>query len=95
MSDPPSDPWFLYILRCADGSLYTGITRDLDRRCRQHNDGTASRYTRGRRPAELVYREVHPGRSPALKREAAIKALTRRQKEALILLWQPGKSGER
>ena len=45
---PASETWFVYLLRCADGSLYTGTTKDVDRRCRQHNDGTASRYTRGR-----------------------------------------------
>ena len=76
--------WFVYLLRCADRSLYTGITTDLSRRCQQHNAGTASRYTRCRRPAQLVYSERTGSRSLALKREAAIKALTRRQKEALI-----------
>lgn len=80
------DPWFVYMLRCADGSLYTGITNDMGRRWRQHNDGTASRYTRSRRPTCLVYQEVQPSRSAALKREAAIKALSRRQKMALIRL---------
>jgi predicted GIY-YIG superfamily endonuclease len=80
------DPWFVYLLRCADGSLYTGITNDLDRRCRQHNAGTASRYTRSRRPTRLVYQEAQPSRSAALKREAAIKALSRRDKMAMIRL---------
>lgn len=76
--------WYVYILRCADGSLYTGITTDLTRRTRQHNDGTASRYTRSRRPVNLVYQERKRGQNSALKREAAIKKLTRRQKLALI-----------
>src|SRR5437899_3226690 len=76
--------WFVYILRCADGSFYTGITTDMDRRCRQHNAGIASRYTRSRLPTKLVYQENQSGRSRALKREAAIKALTRRDKEALV-----------
>ena len=76
--------WFVYILRCADGSLYTGITTNLERRCRQHNAGTASRYTRGRRPTKLVYHEAQASRSLALKREAAIKALPRRQKDTLV-----------
>jgi predicted GIY-YIG superfamily endonuclease len=76
--------WFVYILRCADNSLYTGITNDLERRCLQHNKGTASRYTRGRRPVRLVYHESHPHRSGASKREAAVKGLSRRQKEALL-----------
>jgi predicted GIY-YIG superfamily endonuclease len=84
--EPSSDPWFVYILRCVDGSLYTGITKDVKRRCHQHNDGTASRYSRSRRPTKLVWQEAHPGRSSALKREAAIKAMTRREKLALIRL---------
>jgi predicted GIY-YIG superfamily endonuclease len=66
------------------GSLYTGITTDLDRRCRQHNAGTASRYTRSRRPIRLAFHEAHPTRSAALKRESAIKALSRREKVAII-----------
>ncbi len=78
------DPWFVYMLRCADGSLYAGVTKDVDRRCRQHNAGTASRYTRSRRPTCLIYQEAQPSRSAALKRETAIKALTRREKESLI-----------
>lgn len=76
--------WFLYILRCADGSLYTGVTKDLERRCKQHNEGRASRYTRGRRPTRLVYAEAHDSHSRALKREAAVKSLRRRQKDSLI-----------
>jgi predicted GIY-YIG superfamily endonuclease len=76
--------WYVYILRCSDGTLYTGVTTDVQRRCRQHNAGTASRYTRSRRPTRLVYQEEQPDRSTALKREAAIKALSRKQKEALI-----------
>jgi predicted GIY-YIG superfamily endonuclease len=78
---PPSGhAWFVYLVRCADGSLYTGITKDVARRCRQHNAGTASRYTRSRLPVELVYHEAHPSQSAALKREAAIKAMDRRGK---------------
>jgi predicted GIY-YIG superfamily endonuclease len=80
------DPWFVYLLRCADGSLYTGIAKDVNRRCRQHNGGTASRYTRSRRPTCLVYLEAQPSRSAALKREAAIKALSKREKMAMIRL---------
>ncbi len=78
--------WFVYVLRCADGSLYTGVTTDLTRRHKQHNAGTASRYTRSRLPVELVYRETRRDRSSALKREVAIKALSRREKLALIRL---------
>jgi predicted GIY-YIG superfamily endonuclease len=84
MRDITLAAWTLYILRCADGSLYTGITTDLERRCRQHNRGTASRYTRGRCPVQVVYRETCSSQSGALKREAAVKALSRRQKQALI-----------
>ena len=82
----PSDPWFVYILRCAYGSLYTGITKNVKRRCQQHNNGTASRYTCRRRPTKQVWHEALPSRSSALKREAAIKAMTRRDKLALIRL---------
>jgi predicted GIY-YIG superfamily endonuclease len=77
---PTADAWFVYMVRCADGSLYTGIARDVARRFEQHNKGTASRYTRSRRPVELVYHEAQSGQSAALKREAAIKALDRREK---------------
>ena len=76
--------WFVYILRCADDTLYTGITTDLDRRSKQHNAGTASRYTRSRLPVVLLYQEALASRSLALKRELAIKALSRQQKELLI-----------
>ncbi|MCH8311266.1 MAG: GIY-YIG nuclease family protein [Chloroflexi bacterium] len=72
------------MLRCADDSLYTGITTDVSRRCDQHNAGTASRYTRSRLPIRLVYEEVVTSRSLALKREAAMKALSRMEKESLI-----------
>jgi len=64
---PKVDPWFVYILRCVDGSLYTGITKDVKRRCQQHNAGTASRYARSRRPVTLIYQEVGPNQSSALK----------------------------
>ena len=78
------DAWFVYVLHCCDGSLYTGITTNIERRCQQHNDGTASRYTRSRRPTKLVFREAHANRGSALKREAEIKALNRTAKWALI-----------
>ncbi len=78
------DVWFVYVLRCADGTLYTGITTDVARRTKQHNAGTASRYTRSRCPVKLVYQEPQRSQSLALKRESAIKRLTRRQKLALI-----------
>ena len=84
MTKSSARTWYVYILRCADGSLYTGITTDLTRRIRQHNDGTASRYTRSRRPVKLVYHVCKRSQSSALKREAAIKKLARRQMLALI-----------
>ena len=80
------DTWFVYLLRCADGSLYTGITTNVVRRCEKHNSGTASHYTRCRRPVALVYQERQSNRSQASKREAAIKGLSRAKKEALIRL---------
>jgi len=81
---PFGERWFVYMLRCADGSLYTGITKDVSRCRQQHNAGTASRYTRSRLPVVVVYQEVQRSKSLALKREAAIKAMTRREKLALI-----------
>lgn len=77
-------PWFVYLLRCADDSLYTGVSNDVPRRIEKHNSGTASRYTRSRLPVVLVYQEQQPGRSQALKRELAIKDLSRQEKEKLI-----------
>ena len=76
--------WFVYILRCGDDTLYTGITTDLERRCREHNAGTASRYTRTRLPARLIYHEPHATRGLALRREAAVKALSRAEKLVLL-----------
>ena len=84
-----SGSWFVYILRCADGSLYTGITNDLPRRLEQHNAGTASRYTRSRLPVVLVYQEAQASHSHALKRELAIKALSRQEKESMIRAVEP------
>jgi putative endonuclease len=84
MGAPSAGGWFVYILRCADGTFYTGITRDVGRRCRRHNEGTASRYTRSRRPVRLVYQERQPDQGSALRREAAIKAMSRGEKVALI-----------
>lgn len=74
----------MYLLECADGTLYTGWTTDPDRRLREHNAGRASRYTRGRRPVRIVYLEPQPDRTAARRREAALRRLTRRQKRALI-----------
>lgn len=76
--------WTVYILRCADHSLYTGITTDIDRRIDQHSNGTGAKYTKNRGPFQLVYREGFPCRSSASKREYEIKSLNRAEKIALI-----------
>ena len=80
----------VYILRCGDGTLYTGITNDLPRRLAAHGSGRGAKYTRSRLPVELVYQEAVPDRSAALQREAAIKRLDRRRKLALIAAFRPG-----
>ena len=86
LADALSSPvrWLVYLLRCRDGSLYTGITNDLPKRLKAHATGKASPYTRSRLPVRLVYQEPQAGRSSALKREAAIKRLTRPAKLRLI-----------
>lgn len=75
--------WLVYMLRCRDGSLYTGITNDLPKRLKAHAAGKASRYTRSRLPVRLAYQEPHASKSAALKREAAIKKLPRHLKLSL------------
>ena len=77
-------PYTLYILRCGDGTLYTGITSDLPRRLAAHRAGKGAKYTRGRGPLSLVYTEGCPDKSAALRRELQIKHLHREKKEALI-----------
>ncbi|MDA1014580.1 MAG: GIY-YIG nuclease family protein [Planctomycetota bacterium] len=84
MKNQPAGAWSVYIVRCADGSLYTGVAKDVERRLGQHNAGTAARYTRSRLPVALEYQEAQPSQSAALKRELAIKAFSRKAKEALI-----------
>ena len=76
--------WYVYILRCGDGSLYTGVTTDVQSRLEAHRSGKGAKYTRGRGPLELVYREECGTHSEALKREIAIKSLTREEKRKLI-----------
>ena len=77
------ESWWVYILRCGDGTLYTGSTSDVERRAAAHAGGRGAKYTRGRGPIAVVYREPCPDKSAALKREAAIKALPRAAKLAL------------
>ena len=87
---PSGDEWFVYMVRCADGSLYTGIAKDVARRCKQHNDGTAARYTRSRLPVELVYYEAHDTREGAFRRERQMKKWDRAWKIELIERFNPG-----
>lgn len=79
---------FVYMLRCKDGSLYTGWTNDLEHRLAMHNSGRGAKYTRGRGPLVLVYSEELPDKEAALRRECAIKKLRREQKLALLQTWQ-------
>ena len=76
--------WFVYIVTTSNQTLYTGIARDADKRLDEHRAGRGSRYLRGRAPLKMVYKEARFGRSSALKREAQIKSLTRKQKLELI-----------
>lgn len=83
---------YLYILRCGDGTLYTGAAKDLARRLAQHKRGKGAKYTRSRLPVELVYQETLPDWSAALRREAAVKRLSRAEKLQLI---QEGRQREK
>lgn len=76
--------WWVYMLRCADDTLYTGMAADVEHREKVHNSGRGARYTRARLPVKVVYREACATRSEALRREAALKRLTRAEKLALI-----------
>jgi predicted GIY-YIG superfamily endonuclease len=76
--------WYLYVLQCVDNTLYTGITNDLGRRIQQHNNGTASRYTRSRLPVALTYQERCLNKSIALKKEYRMKCLSRKEKKEYI-----------
>ena len=78
------DKWFLYVLECNDGSFYTGITNNMDRRLQAHQEGKASKFTRTRRPVKLLYQESCAGRTAALVRECAVKSLPRKKKEMLV-----------
>lgn len=81
---PPCGSWLCYILCCADDTLYTGITNDLEKRLAAHNAGTAAKYTRARGPVDIVFVESCADKSAALKREMEIKSLLRPEKLALI-----------
>ncbi|WP_089815523.1 GIY-YIG nuclease family protein [Halomicrobium zhouii] len=79
-----SDDHFVYVLRCADESLYTGYTTDVERRVDEHDCGEGAKYTRGRTPVELVHVEAFGSRSAAMRREWEVKQLSRAEKEALV-----------
>lgn len=79
-----TETWYVYIIRCIDNTLYTGITNSLDKRMVSHNQGKGAKYTRGRGPVQLLYHEEYETRSEASKREFAIKKLPIHQKEKLI-----------
>ena len=76
--------WYVYMLRCGDGTLYTGVTDDVERRLAAHRAGKGAKYPRGRGPLELVYQEQVPDKSAALRREYQIKRLPKQEKEGLI-----------
>jgi putative endonuclease len=77
-------PFFCYMVECADGTFYTGWSTDPERRVKVHNAGRGAKYTRMRRPVKLIYQEELPDKSSALKRERAIKKLSRKRKETLV-----------
>jgi predicted GIY-YIG superfamily endonuclease len=79
---PPT--WYVYVLRCGDGTLYAGATPDVDARIAAHRRGKGARYTRGRSPLDLVLCEAHPDKSAALRRERELKRLRREEKLAMI-----------
>ena len=86
---PGASVYYVYMLRCNDGSLYTGQTKDLEARLRKHRKGAGAKYVRGRRPFELVYAEEVGTRSEALKREIALRKLSKKQKEQLVSSFRP------
>jgi predicted GIY-YIG superfamily endonuclease len=85
----PAEPWTVYILRCADGTFYTGIAKDVGKRVAQHNAGKGARYTRTRLPVVILYLEECPSRARALSREHAIKQLGREGKQRLVVRGGP------
>lgn len=85
-----AQPWFVYLLRCADGTLYAGITTDPERRLAEHNGGrAAAKYTRARRPVTLAWCEAAADRAAASRREYAVRRLPRADKEQLVAGWAP------
>lgn len=92
MSETVRKLWILYILRCADGTFYTGITNDLERRIEAHDTGKGAKYTRGRGPVQILYTEQFVDRADASRRERIVKSLSRTEKEKLILSVQTART---
>jgi len=85
-----AEKWFLYMLRCTDASLYTGIAKDIDKRFKVHSSGKGARYTRARLPVEIVYRETCESRTDALVREFKVKKLSPKRKRTLVEAYRIG-----
>lgn len=79
--------WYLYLLRLSDDSLYCGITKDLERRLREHRQGRGAKYVKGRLPLELVYLEEHETRKEVMRRELEVKRFSKERKEELVQSW--------
>jgi len=77
-------PWYVYMVRCANKTFYTGISNDVKKRVKAHNTGTGARYTRANGPVKLIYTEKHPDKSTAMKREHEIKTFSKKRKRALL-----------
>lgn len=86
------EKWFVYMIRCCDLSLYTGIAKDIEKRFKKHSEGKGARYTRSRRPLEIVYRETCRSRTEALVRECAVKAMPKPKKITLVEKYLSGES---
>ena len=93
VEDQTSGQWTVYIVRCSDNTLYTGIAKDPDHRIAEHNSGKGAKYTRSRLPVLPVYREICADHSAALRREAAIKRMTKQEKNELIKTGKAGQTG--
>ncbi|MFP4005117.1 MAG: GIY-YIG nuclease family protein [Candidatus Hadarchaeia archaeon] len=85
-------PFYLYLLRLSDGSLYCGITNDVERRLKEHKNGYGSKYVKGRLPLDLVYLEEHDTRREAMRREEEVKSFSKDRKEELVEDWDESES---
>lgn len=93
-ANPQEQAAYTYMVRCQDGSLYTGWTNNLEKRVKAHNEGKGAKYTRNRRPVELVYAEMHETKQEAMSREAKIKRFTKKEKEELAGSYQKSKKSD-